>query len=124
MGTSTENAYMATIEKNYHVPTGASTVDPGLIFKVVATVASFGLPIVLSFVLGSLLYEQKNYEIKTIDAKVTDAVLVLRNYQETQIFTRTRSGLWQNDQVGIQSAISYGEGKFNVTLDVGMVVNE
>ena len=47
---------------------------------------------------------------KTIDAKVTDAVLVLRNYQETQIFSRQRSGVWQNDQVSIQSAINYETG--------------
>ena len=75
----------------------------------------------LSYVLGSLLYEQENYETKprlgevvwfgsvrtfnlkkTIDAKVTDVALVLRNYQETQIITQSASEVGQNDEVSYQ----------------------
>ena len=86
-------------------------------------IASFGLPIVLSYVLGSLLYEQENYETKprfdeviwfssartsnlekTIDAKVTDVALVLRNYQETQIITQSASEVGQNGEVSYQLA--------------------
>ena len=57
---------------------------------------SFGGPFVLSFVLGAILFEPNNTVFTAIDVQISDAVLIARNMDETQVLHRTKYGDWEN----------------------------
>lgn len=117
--------------KAYHCATGVSSADPGLIYKLVTIISSFGISILLSYVLGPILYEPNETQLASLDSSISDIVLIMRNMQETQVLRHSSSGKWLNfDDTEAMTEISVGShlysevGETKVTIDVGMEVNE
>jgi len=115
--------------KAYHCATGVSTVDPGLIFKLVTILISFGLPFVLTFVLGAPLFNPDVVVFTATDVEVSDAVLILRNLQETQVLHRTQYGDWENfgksaSFANVASSVQMHNDITEVSIDVAMETNE